>query len=466
MPGPPGPLPVAGGRAGDAWRERATEARGRKVEEEEMKAREDAIRDRDAELEQLAKAHATERGRLEELGQKLKAEKAELEAKAKSPLLQPTVGAAGPERQFLPDQAESDVDDPDLGAAALEDDAEGGGGETGGSKLRASLEDWPDDDAGEVTPCHQPGVGQPGASSSAVPDAQGGAKKRQAVPSLFGSRPKKPKDSAAATKRDEAAAKAIRFRKEVKKPQLVSAAPLSLEKSSAASIVDSAETPTTTQRIDPAADLREAWERNAQEAREEQEPARLEKAEVEKAEAAALKKPAEAEAADTAKKQAEEAVHPQSALRAAAFNSKVLELDQRAVDLSESRKANATLQQQLGEANTALRAKEEERSKLAEERDRLVAQLAEQADLLKKVRKEAEDKETGLLAEFVTERSTWTDKEAMLTSGFHEIEDIVDDFFPGHSDAANQAIEADREGRGADGAQIAADAPEPLASRS
>ena len=38
-----------------------------------------------------------------------------------------------------------------------------------------------------------------------------------------------------------------------------------------------------------------------------------------------------------------------------------------------SAEANAVLQQQLGEANTALRAKEEECGKLAEERDRLVA---------------------------------------------------------------------------------------------
>ena len=35
-------------------------------------------------------------------------------------------------------------------------------------------------------------------------------------------------------------------------------------------------------------------------------------------------------------------------------------------------------------------------------------------------------KEAALLAEFESERSSWTDKEAMLTSGFHEIEDIVD----------------------------------------
>ena len=56
-----------------------------------------------------------------------------------------------------------------------------------------------------------------------MPGAPGGGKKRRAVPTLFGSRPKKPKGSAAVTRRDEAAAKAIRFRKEVKKPPLVSA---------------------------------------------------------------------------------------------------------------------------------------------------------------------------------------------------------------------------------------------------
>ena len=48
-----------------------------------MKAREDAIRDRDAELARLEKAQTTERGRLETLEQKVRAEKAELDAKAK-----------------------------------------------------------------------------------------------------------------------------------------------------------------------------------------------------------------------------------------------------------------------------------------------------------------------------------------------------------------------------------------------
>ena len=48
---------------------------------------------------------------------------------------------------------------------------------------------------------------------------------------------------------------------------------------------------------------------------------------------------------------------------------------------------------------------------------------------LKKAQDEAEKKEAALLAEFESERSSWTDKEAMLTSGFHEIEDIVDGEF-------------------------------------
>nr|XP_040252088.1 uncharacterized protein LOC120969081 [Aegilops tauschii subsp. strangulata] len=327
-----------------------------------------------------------------------------------SPLLQPAAGAAGPERQFLPDRVERDVDDPDLGAAALEDDAEGGGGKAGGSRLRASLEDWPDDDAGEVAPRHQPGFGQPGASSSAAPDAQGSAKKRRAAPSLFGSQPKKPKGSSAATKRDDAAVKAIRFRKAVKEPQL----------SAAASIVGSAETSTTTRRIDPAADLRESTERNAGEVRKEHGAARLEKAEMKKVEAAALKKLAEAEAADAAKKQAEEAARRQSAVFVTPLNSappppefmaQTGEAGDEHPIMERDGEANAALQQQLGKANTALHAKEEECGKLAEERDRLVAQVAEQAELLKKAQKEAEDKEAGLLAEFATERSAWTEKE-------------------------------------------------------
>ena len=65
-------------------------------------------------------------------------------------MLLPAAGAAGVERQFLPDRTMDDVDDPDLGAAAMEDDAAGEGGDTGGSGLGAGFEDWPDDDEAEV----------------------------------------------------------------------------------------------------------------------------------------------------------------------------------------------------------------------------------------------------------------------------------------------------------------------------
>ena len=142
---------------------------------------------------------------------------------SQNPLIQPSAGTTGSAHQFVPDRAESDINDPDLGAAAMEADAEGGGG-GGGFRPSATFADWPDDDAeGEVAPRHQPRAGQPSASSSAGLDGQGGAKRRRAGPSFLGGRSKKFKGAAAATKREEAIAKANRFRKEVKKPPLVSA---------------------------------------------------------------------------------------------------------------------------------------------------------------------------------------------------------------------------------------------------
>ena len=69
----------------------------------------------------------------------------------------------------------------------------------------------------------------------------------------------------------------------------------------------SAETPATTRRIDPTADLWEATEQNAQEKRNEEEDLRLEKAEADRAEASAKKKLSDAEVAAAAKQQAEEA---------------------------------------------------------------------------------------------------------------------------------------------------------------
>ena len=116
-----------------------------------------------------------------------------------------------------------DAADPDLGAAAMEDAIVGESDEAGGAGLGAGFEDWPDDAEVEVAPRRQPAPDHQGASSSAAPAAGGGAQKRRAMSILFGSRPKKSKASTAATKRDEAAAKAARFRKAVKQPQAISA---------------------------------------------------------------------------------------------------------------------------------------------------------------------------------------------------------------------------------------------------
>ena len=84
------------------------------------------------------------------------------------------------------------------------------------------------------------------------------------------------------------------------------------------------------------------------------------------------------------------------------------------------------MQQQLGEANTALRAKEDECNKVAQERDRLAKELKDQAELHKAALKQAEDNEAKLLAEFETERAGSADTEAALTVGYGKIEDIVD----------------------------------------
>ena len=136
--------------------------------------------------------------------------------------MQPAAGVTRPPREFVPDRAESDVDDPDLGAAVMEADAEGGGGGAEGDfRPSATFADWPDDDAeGEVAPRHQPKIGPSGAGSSA---GQGGAKRRHAGLSAPGGKLKKFKGAAAATRREEAAAKANRFRREVRRPPLVSA---------------------------------------------------------------------------------------------------------------------------------------------------------------------------------------------------------------------------------------------------
>ena len=139
--------------------------------------------------------------------------------------MQPAAGVARLRREFIPDRAESNIDDPDLGVAAMEADAEGGGGGAGiGLRPSPTFADWPEDDAeGEVAPRHQLRVGPSGAGSSAGLAGQGGAKRRHAGPSAPGGKLKKFKGAAAATRREEATAKANRFRREVRKPPLVSA---------------------------------------------------------------------------------------------------------------------------------------------------------------------------------------------------------------------------------------------------
>nr|XP_020176872.1 uncharacterized protein LOC109762432 [Aegilops tauschii subsp. strangulata] len=148
---------------------------------------------------------------------------------------------------------------------------------------------------------------------------------------------------------------------------------------------------TNTRRIDPLADLREATEKNAQEAREEK------------------------ERAEQAKEDAAKADYHNS--RTASYNSHVKELAKRTVELIGSRRANATLRQQMGEAQTALHNKEE-RLKMEQERDRLAKQLADQADKHQAELQKLKDAEEALQAKFETHRSNWVDKEKAVSAGY------------------------------------------------
>ena len=60
----------------------AKEVRCRRAEEKEMKAREDGVKNRDAELAELGRKQATKRNRLEELERKMGTREADLDAKA------------------------------------------------------------------------------------------------------------------------------------------------------------------------------------------------------------------------------------------------------------------------------------------------------------------------------------------------------------------------------------------------
>ena len=100
------------------------------------------------------------------------------------------------------------MDDPDLGAAALADDATGGGDGAGGSVEGDGVETWPDDNDDEDEPRPARSTANTGASPSTGTPARGGKHKRKQGAALFGSTPKKPKNPVAATRQQEAAAKA------------------------------------------------------------------------------------------------------------------------------------------------------------------------------------------------------------------------------------------------------------------
>ena len=84
----------------------------------------------------------------------------------------------------------------------------------------------------------------------------------------------------------------------------------------------------------------------------------------------------------------------------------------------------------MGEAQTALHAKEEERSKMEREHDRLAKKLVDQADQHQAELQKLKDAEEALEVEFETECSKWADKEKALSEGYSEIEDLLDGELP------------------------------------
>ena len=116
------------------------------------------------------------------------------------------------------------MDDPDLGAAALEDDATGGVYRADASEEGGGVETWPDDfEEEEDEPRPSRGAGKADVGPSAEPNARGGTRKRKQGTALFGSVPKKAKNTTAVTRRKEATAKAAKFQKLPKAPPMVSA---------------------------------------------------------------------------------------------------------------------------------------------------------------------------------------------------------------------------------------------------
>ena len=88
--------------------------------------------------------------------------------------------------------------------------------------------------------------------------------------------------------------------------------------------------------------------------------------------------------------------------------------------------ANASLRAQLGESQTALRAKDAELAALVQERDRLVKKLADQEEGHKAALKVVQDRDAAFQAEYETEAAGWAEARQTLVSGYGQIEDLVD----------------------------------------
>ena len=88
--------------------------------------------------------------------------------------------------------------------------------------------------------------------------------------------------------------------------------------------------------------------------------------------------------------------------------------------------ANASLRAQLGESQTALRAKDAELAALVQERDRLVKKLADQEESHKAALKAVQDSEAALQVEYETEAASWAKARQSLINGYGQIEDLVD----------------------------------------
>ena len=132
-----------------------------------------------------------------------------------------TAAIVGPGGGYQPDREVSDVDDPDLGPGALEDDVVGGGDGVGGAVDGGDMETWPDKNDDEDEPRPARDAANTGAGPSTGAAARGSKRKQKQGAVLFGSASKKPKNPTAATRRKEAEAKAAKFQKLPKAPPMV-----------------------------------------------------------------------------------------------------------------------------------------------------------------------------------------------------------------------------------------------------